>query len=327
MSCKRTFFVFLAICLGCSAQMAPSELSQRIERQLRATYSVPATVKVIISAPHPSEFPNYDGLTVTFDTDTKKQNYEFLLSKDQKTLLRMTKIDLTKDPYAETMKKIELKGRPVRGNPNAKVMLVNYDDFECPYCSQTYRTLFPALLKEYGDRVAFVFKDYPLSEIHPWAIHAAVDANCLAAQNPDAYWDFADYIHSNQHVVNAEKGRDAQFQALDRMTLNEAGKFSLDSSKLASCVKDQKSDAVTASIKEGDLLGVSGTPTIFVNGQMLDGARPAGDIRMLLDSALQQAGVPAPAHAAAAQLPPTAHPNGVGGASSPSAAGNNAASH
>jgi protein-disulfide isomerase len=326
MSCQRTLIVFLAICFGCSAQQAPSELAQRIERQLRTTYNVPATVKVVISTPHASEFPNYDGLTVTFDNDGKKQNYEFLLSKDQKTLLRLTKIDLTKDPYVENMKKIDLKGRPVRGNPNAKVMLVNYDDFECPYCSRTYRTIFPQLLKEYGDRVAFVFKDYPLSEIHPWAIHAAVDANCLAAQNPDAYWDFADYIHFNQQAVNGEKGRDAQFAALDRITVNEASKFSLDSAKLESCVKEQKSDTVTASVKEGDSLGVSGTPTMFVNGQMLDGARPADDIRALLDNALLQAGVPAPVHAAVAPQP-AAHPGAVDAAGSPSAAGNNAASH
>ena len=329
MSCKRTFLLFLAICLGCSAQLAPNEVSQRIERQLRATYNVPATIKVIIAAPHPSEFPNYDGLTVTFDGDGKKQTYEFLLSKDQKTLLRMTKIDLTRDPYAETMKKIDLKGRPVRGNPNAKVTLVNYDDFECPYCSRAYKTLFPELLKAYGDRVAFVFKDYPLSEMHPWAIHAAVDANCLAAQNPGAYWDFADYIHSNQHVVNTENGRDAQFAALDRITLSEAGKFNLDSAKLQSCVKEQKSDAVTASVKEGDAVGVTGTPTMFVNGQMLDGARSADDIRALLDNALAQAGEsrPAAAIAPAAPAQPTAHPNGAGAASSPTAAGNNSASH
>lgn len=327
MSCKRTVFVFLAICLGCSAQLAPNELSQRIEHQLRATYNVPPTMKVsITTAPHPSEFPNYEALTVTFDGNGKKQNYEFLISKDQKTLLRITRIDLTRDPYVETMKKIDLKGRPVRGNPNAKVTLVNYDDFECPYCSRAYQTLFPQLLKEYGDRVAFVFKDYPLSEIHPWAIHAAVDANCLAAQNPDAYWDFADYIHSNQHVVNTEKGRDAQFAALDRITLGEAAKFSLDSGKLQSCVKDQKSDAVTASEKEGDAVGVSGTPTMFVNGQMLDGAHSADEIRSLLDNALQQAGESRPLPAAASQ-PPTAHPNGVGAASSSTAAGNNAASH
>jgi len=299
-SSKRVCLFFLLICLGCSAQLAPNELSQRIERQLRVTYSVPTTVKVIISGLHPSEFPNYDALTVTFDGDGNKKTYDFLVSKDQKTLIRITKMDLSKDPYAEVMKKIDLKGRPVRGNPNAKVTIVSYDDFECPFCSQVHRTLFPELLKEYGDRVAFIYKDFPLSEIHPWAVHAAVDANCLGALNTDAYWDFADYIHSNQQLVSQEKGRDAQLAALDKMTLSQGDKFKLDSAKLQACVKDQKEDAVKTSVKEGESLGVSGTPTLFVNGQMLDGARPIADFRALFDSALAQAGVPAPAHAGAA---------------------------
>jgi protein-disulfide isomerase len=298
-SCKRVLFFFLLICLGCSAQLAPTELSQRIERQLRVTYNVPAGVKVIISAPHSSEFANYDAVTVTFDGESKKQTYDFLVSKDQKTLIRMTKMDLSKDPYVETMKKIDVKGRPIRGNPNAKVTVVSYDDFECPYCSQVHRTLFPELLKEYGDRVAFIYKDFPLSEIHPWAIHAAVNANCLGAQSADAYWDFADYIHSNQQLVNQEKGRDNQFAALDKSTLSVADKFKLDSGKLQTCIKDQKEDAVKESVKEGDSLGVSGTPTMFVNGQMMDGARPISEFRSLFDNALAQAGVAAPAHVAA----------------------------
>ena len=295
---KRVCGIFLLICLGCSAQLAPTELSLRIERQLRVTYNVPPNVKVNISAPRTSEFPNYDAITVSFDGDTKKQDYEFLISKDQKTLVRMTKLDLTKDPYAEIMKKIDVKGRPIRGTGNAKVTIVSYDDFECPYCSQVHRTLFPELLKEYGDRVAFIYKDFPLSEIHPWAIHAAVDANCLGAQSSDAYWDFADYIHSNQHVVNEEKGRDSQFAALDKATLSEADKFKLDAQKLQACVKDQKEDAVKASVKEGDGLGVTGTPTLFINGQMMDGARPVTEFRAAFDNALKQAGVAAPAHAA-----------------------------
>jgi protein-disulfide isomerase len=307
-SCERVCIFLLLICLGCVAQLAPNELSQRIERQLRVTYNVPATVKVVISSLHPSEFPNYDALTATFEGDGNHKTYDFLVSRDRKTLIRMNKMDLSKDPYQEVMNKIDLKGRPVRGNPNAKVTVVSYDDFECPYCSQVHRTLFPELLKEYGDRVAFVYKDFPLFDIHPWAIHAAVDANCLGAQNSNAYWDFADYIHSNQQVVSQEKGRDAQFAVLDKTTLSEGQKFQVDSAKLGSCVKDQKNDAVMTSVKEGESLGVNGTPTLFVNGQMLDGARPIADIRALFDSALKEAGVPAPAHptsgpATAAQTP------------------------
>src|SRR6266496_5869770 len=305
---KRAFVLSLIVCLGCSAQ-APTELSQRIERQLRVAYNVPQTVKVLISVPHGSEFPNYDALTVTFEGDGKKQTYDFLLSKDQKTLMRMTKMDLSKDPYAENMKKIDTKGRPVRGNPNAKVVVVNYDDFQCPYCSHAHQTLFPQLLKEYGDRIAFIYKDSPLSEIHPWAIHAAVDANCLAAQNADAYWDFADYIHAHRDVVNSEKGLDNQFAALDRITVDEAGKFKVDKDKLQACVKAQDDRAVKESVKEGEALDVNGTPAMFVNGQLIDGARPAAELRGIFDSALKQAGLSAPTHPAA----PTAATAGTGG--------------
>jgi len=297
-SLKRTLLLFVLVCLGCSAQANPDPLSLRIERQLRVSYSVPATVKIVLTSPRTSEFPNYDAVTATFDDGSKKQNYEFLLSKDRNTLIRMTRIDISKDPYAEVMKKIDTSGRPIRGSRNAKVVVVNYDDFQCPYCSRAHETLFPALLKEYGDRVAFIYKDFPLAEIHPWAIHAAVDANCLAAQNNDAYWDFADSIHANRQVVNSEKGLEAQFAAIDKLTQTTGDKFKLDSGKLQACVKAQKEDAVRASMKEGEALGITGTPTMFVNGQMLDGARPASEIRALFDAALHEAGVPAPAHAA-----------------------------
>jgi len=299
---RRSILVLLLVCLGCSAQLAPvpSDLDQKIERQVRATYSIPATVKITIGTLHPSDFTGYDALTITMEGGEKKQTYDFLLSKDGKTLARMTKLDLTKDPYVEAMKKIDLNGRPTRGSKDAKVVVVNFDDFECPFCSRMHQTLFPELLKEYGDRVEFVYKDYPLTEIHPWATHAAVDANCLAAQNNDAYWDFADNIHANQRGVNSEKGRDAQFATLDRMTLEQGQKHTLDQSKLQACVKAQNEDAIKASMHEAEGVGVTATPTLFVNGQEMDGALPITEMRAALDRALQQAGVAVPAH------PPTA---------------------
>jgi protein-disulfide isomerase len=302
--CKRTLIFLLLACFGAGAQVPSADLSQRIERQIRSYYDLPDSVKVTISAPHASDFPNYDGYTVTLEGDSNKKVFDFLLSKDQKTLIRMTKMDMTKDPYAENMKKIDVKGRPVRGNPNAKVVIVNFDDFECPFCSRAHQTLFPELLKEYGDRVAFIYKDFPLSEIHPWAIHAAVNANCLAALSNDAYWDFADYIHSNQQVVNSEKGHENQFAALDRITLTEGAKFNVDTAKLQACIKAQKQDAVTASVKEGEALGVDGTPTMFVNGRSVNGARSPEEFRAVFDRALQQAGVPVPAHPATPPNPP-----------------------
>jgi protein-disulfide isomerase len=297
---RRSLFVLLMICLGCAAQSAaPSDTTKAIERQVRVFYSIPPTVKILVGAPKPSEFTNYDELTITFDSgDNKKQDYQFLLSKDGKTLVRLTKMDLTKDPYAEVMKKIDVTGRPTRGNKNAKVIAVNYDDFECPFCSRMHQELFPELLKEYGDRILIIYKDFPLKEIHPWAIHAAVDANCLAVQSTDAYWSFADYIHSNQGEVNSQKGRDAQYAAVDKIAADQGQKNNLDATKLQACMKAQNDEAVRASMHEAESLGLSATPTMYVNGEKIDGAVPPEEIRAVFDRALTAAGVAVPNHSA-----------------------------
>jgi len=295
---RRSFLVLALVCLGCAAQSVSTDLNQRIERQVRHYYNLPASVNLVIGPLRSSEFPGYDAVTITMQGRDRKQEFDFLLSKDDKTLIRMTKMDLSKDPYAETMKKIDTSGRPIRGNKDAKVLVVNFDDFECPFCSRMHQTLFPELLKEYGDRVEFVYKDYPLVEIHPWATHAAVDANCLAGQSNDAYWDFADYIHANQKEVTSQKDHDAQFAELDKLTTEQGQKHNVDLAKLQSCIKAQNEDAVKASMHEAEGIGVNATPTLFVNGQELDGALSAAEMRATLDRALQQAGVPAPAHSA-----------------------------
>src|SRR6266567_7743546 len=245
---RRLLFILLLVCLGCVAQSAPPEVARKIEHQVRAFYTIPAEVKVTVGAIAPSsELPGYDAVSVNIDGgDGKQKDYKFLLSKDRATMLRLIKFDLTKDPFAELMSKIDVTGRPSRGSQSAKVVAINFDDFECPFCSRMHQTLFPEIFKEYGDRVTFIYKDDPLTEIHPWALHAAVDANCLAAQNSDAYWDFADYIHANQREVSNEKTPDARFAALDKMTTLQGQKHNLDGAKLQSCVKAQNEDAVRA---------------------------------------------------------------------------------
>ena len=303
MMVRRAFLVLLVICLGCSAQsppnsssaLPPSDIVRVVERQVRSHYSLPPAVKVIVGPLRSSEFANYDALTVTFASPSKKQDFEFLLSRDHKTLVRITKFDLTSDPYAEIMKKIDVSGRPTRGNKDAKVTVVNYDDFECPFCSRMHETLFPGLFKEYGDRVLFIYKDYPLEEIHPWAVHAAVNANCLGAQSADAYWDYADTLHGNQDAIKA-KGHDGWNAELDRLAGAQGQRHNLDVAKLQVCVKAQDEKAVRASIHEGDIVGVEATPTMFVNGQKLDGAVPPDEVRLALDQALKDAGVAPPEH-------------------------------
>ncbi len=298
---RRSLLLLLLVCLGCVAQSTPPDVARKIEHQVRAFYTIPPEVKVTVGAITPStDWPGYDSVAVNIDGgDGKQKDYKFLLSKDRATMLRVTKFDLTKDPFVELMSKIDVKDRPTRGAKSAKVVVVSFDDFECPFCSRMHQTLFPEILKEYGDRVTFIYKDDPLTEIHPWALHAAVDANCLAAQNGDAYWDFADYIHANKHDIDVEKPA-ARLDAIDKMTMLQGQKHNVDASKLQACVKAQNEDAVRASMKEADGLGVNGTPALFINGRKIDGAVPIADVRAALDAALKDAGEPVPPHSPSA---------------------------
>jgi protein-disulfide isomerase len=292
------------ICLGCIAQSTSSDLTKKVERQVRSYYKIPPEVHVLVGAPSASaDFPNYESVVVTVENGEKKQDLTFLVSKDRSSMMRLTKFDLNKDPFADTMNKIDVNGRPTRGAKASKVVVVNYDDLECPFCSRMHETLFPEILKEYGDRVTFIYKDYPLVEIHPWATHAAVDAGCLAAQNGDAFWDFADYVHANQHEVNSEKTPAARLEALDRLAMLQGQKHNLDVVKLQSCIKAQDESRVKASMKEGDGIGVEATPTLFINGEKVDGAVPISQLRAALDRALKDANLPVPEHAAAAAAP------------------------
>ena len=294
---RRSLLILLLICLGCVAQSAPPDLARKIEHQVRAFYNLPPEVKVTVGAITPtSEVPGYDTVPVRLDQEGKLKDYTFLVSKDRNTLLRVTKFDLKKDAFADLMSKIDVSGRPSRGAKGAKVVVVNFDDFECPFCSRMHQTLFPEIFKEYGDRVTFIYKDYPLAEIHPWAIHAAVDAGCLASQNADAYWDFADFIHANKQVVESERTPAGRLDAVDKLALLQGQRHNVDLPKLQACLKAQNEDAVRASMKEANSLGVDATPTLFINGQKIDGAVPVDEVRAALDAALRDAGQPVPAH-------------------------------
>jgi protein-disulfide isomerase len=300
---RRSFLLLLVVCLGCVAQTASPDLARKIERQIRSFYKIPPEIQVLVGAPSPSpDFSNYESVIVTIDKDGKKQDLTFLVSKDRLSMMRVTKFDLSKDPYAEAMSKIDVNGRPTRGAKASKVVVVSFDDFECPFCSRMHKTLFPEIFKDYGDRVTFIYKDFPM-EMHPWAMHAAVDANCLAAQSSDAYWDFADYVHANQHEVSDEKVPAARLEVLDKLATLQGQKHALDAVKLQSCIKAQDETAVKASMKEADAIGVDATPTLFISGEKIDGAVPISELRAALDRALRDANLPVPEHRAAGATP------------------------
>lgn len=268
------------------------EVVHRIQTEIRTHYNVPQQITISVAPPTAGSVPGYDDLAITLLGGSHPSTHEFLISKDRKTLAHMEKYDVSQD----LMSKIDLKGRAVRGNPNAKVTIVNFDDFQCPFCSRLHSDLFASVFKDYADKVKVVYKDYPLIEIHPWAMHAAIDGNCLAEQNNEAYWDFADYVHANQKLVTGASRTDA-YSNLDNAAKNQAQKHQLDQGKLQACIQKQDESAVRASMAEGDKLGVDSTPTLFINGERFTGAVPEQELRAVLNRALADSAQQAPANA------------------------------
>ena len=297
-------FVALSLTAGCRAQSpAPSAsdpvLNRRIEVTVRTEFSLPQTYNVSIGARKQSAFSGYDDLPVTISTDGHSQVIEYLISIDNKKLARLNTFDLTKDPGSD----IDVANRPIRGNPAAKVTIINFDDLECPYCARMHQALFPATLDRYKDKVRFIYKDFPLEEIHPWALHASLDANCLAAQSSEIYWGYVDYLHSHgDEVTGPDRDLKKSFAALDRIARQEATIAKLDTAALDACMAKQDETDINNSLKEASALGLDGAPALFVNGERINGAVPEEQVWIAIDRALRAAGEePPPPPAPAAQ--------------------------
>jgi protein-disulfide isomerase len=291
--------VILALAAGCKAQTTtpttPTDaaLTRRIEVMVRSKFSVPPDYSVLLGPRKPSQIPGYDTLPVVLSRNGKTTNIDFLISSDNSKLARLETFDLIKDPSLN----IDVANRPIRGNPDAKVTIINFDDLECGYCARMHQTFFPDTVNHYKGLLKFVYKDFPLEEIHPWAVRAAVDANCLAAQSGDVYWTYVDYLHSHGEEVNGSGGdRDVKksFEALDRIARQEGTLGKLDSPKLDACIAKQDETQVRSSSHEAESLGLEGTPAMFINGERIPGALPEPQLWLVIDRALRSAGVQPP---------------------------------
>jgi protein-disulfide isomerase len=278
-------------------------LNRRIEIMVRSQYNLPPEISVAIGARKPGQIPGFDSLPVTLSRGGMTKVLDFLISTDGKTLARLDKYDLFNDPAFS----IDVAGRPIRGNPAAKVTVISFDDLECPYCSRMHQTLFPATMAHYKDMVRFIYMDNPLIEIHPWAMHAAVNANCLGAQNSQEYWTYVDYIHSHgQEITGEDRNLAKSNDALNRIARQLATLDKLDSSALDACLSRQDETPVRNAMKIAESLRIEGAPALFVEGERISGALPQDQVWMVIDRALRAAGVEPPAVAAPpAQPAPT----------------------
>jgi protein-disulfide isomerase len=294
----------LATAVGCKAQATNANdplkdpaLARRIEVMVRGQFNVPAEYTLTLGARKPSTIPGFDTLQITLAHNAHGTTTDFLISTDNKSLARLETFDLTHIAAQH----IPLDNRPIRGNPAAKVTVINYDDLECPYCARMHQQLFPETLDRYKDKVRFIYKDDPLTEIHPWALHAAVDSNCIAEQNGAAYWGYVDYLHAHgQDVTGEDRDIKKSSAMLDKIAREQGKIFSVDAAKLDACLLKQDEAPVRASMKEAEALGVDGTPYIFIDGEHINGALPVEQVWAVIDRALRAAGVEPP--------PPTNQP-------------------
>ncbi|MES2391462.1 MAG: thioredoxin domain-containing protein, partial [Acidobacteriota bacterium] len=271
------------------------ELAHRVEVLLRQKAQLPPGSTIHISPQTASELPGYKQISVTFSNDGKTSKpVEFLLSDDGKTLAQFSTYDISADPRAF----LSPAGRPSRGGPaTAPVIIVGFDDLECPYCARLNSSIFPTLTQRYGDKVHFVYKDFPIEQ-HPWAMHAALDVNCLAEQSPAGYWNLVDYIHLHSGELGTDPKDPKSEHTLERATIQlddltrEQAKFQkADLTTLNACIVKQDTKAIEESKNAAIKLGVDVTPVLFINGAKMDGALPVDFIFQMIDDALRAEGV------------------------------------
>ncbi|HLJ16058.1 MAG TPA: thioredoxin domain-containing protein [Bryobacteraceae bacterium] len=175
-------------------------------------------------------------------------------------------------PTLEDPVKISIAGAPSKGPSNARVTLVEFSDFECPYCSKAIHEI-DAILKAYPKDVRLVYKEYPL-DMHPHARLAAQAA--LAANAQGKFWEMHDKLFAN-------------FRNLSRANMIEwAKEIGLDTARFTADLDSGKyKAAVQKDVSEGDSLGIAGTPTIFVNGRRYNGRIALASMKPILEQQLQ----------------------------------------
>ena len=170
---------------------------------------------------------------------------------------------------------VKIGDAPILGKKDAKITLVEYSDFQCPYCAKGSKIMHE-IKKKYGDKVKVVFKNFPLP-FHKQAKGAAIAGLCANEQGSNYFWKLHDYMFDNQSKLAPKDLKKAvtDFQGFD------GGKF-------GNCLDQNKYVAkIDSDIQEGQELGVKSTPTFFLNGKIINGALPVEEFSKLIDKELK----------------------------------------
>ncbi len=183
-------------------------------------------------------------------------------------LRKQTTVAILLDPPRTV---VSADGNPMRGPKDAPVQIIMWSDYQCPFCARVEGTM-TQIRTSYGDKVAIVFRDFPLS-FHNRAQKAAEAAGCAFEQ--DKFWEMHDKLFANQ-------------QALEPANLDQyATELQLDMPKFKECLDSGKrAPEIAADMKAGQAVGVSGTPAAFINGRFVSGAQPYENFAKIIDEEL-----------------------------------------
>jgi protein-disulfide isomerase/predicted transcriptional regulator len=201
----------------------------------------------------------------------KNQKAQGALVEYYDNLKKQLGIEITLPAYAPPKVAVEATG-PAKGPTGAPVTIVEFSDFECPFCSKAEGTV-KDVLAAYPDKIRLVYRDFPLP-MHPNAQKAAEAAHC--AEDQGKYWDMHDKLFANSTKLSV-----TDLKAYAR-------ELGLDTGRFDKCLDSgEKAKIVEANKKAGEDVGVSGTPAFFVNGRLLSGAQPLEAFKSVVDEELK----------------------------------------
>jgi protein-disulfide isomerase len=169
------------------------------------------------------------------------------------------------------------------------VTVIEFSDFQCPFCSRFWNQTLPQIKQEYQDKVRFVYRDFPLTSIHEWAEKAAEAAEC--ADDQDKFWEYHDLIFANQNALSEQLQTEGLSAVLTTFR-SYASDLGLDTAPFNDCLDSGKyTSEVQKDLQDGQSYGVTGTPAFFINGQLVSGAQPFANFKTVIDTALEEAEV------------------------------------
>jgi protein-disulfide isomerase len=279
----RSFLITAAAALfglaGFSQTAKKSALDKAtLEKYVRHLWVMDSRVAVKISDPKPStDLPGFLDVTVSVSMGQQGQDLKLLVSKDGSKILQGTVWDVNFNPFKKDLDRLKTQLEPSMGTPGATVVLVEFSDFQCPFCKEEALMLRKNLLAAYPTQVRLYFKMFPIENLHPWAKPAAIAARCVYRQDPAAFWEFHDWVFENQTAITPETLK-------DKVLTWAKTRKDIDALQLGQCMDTKATEEeVNENIAQGKELGVGGTPTLFVNGRKLDTTIAWPNLKAIID--------------------------------------------